>query len=594
MFRRSIVILLLLMISGLSANAADTRCGVDTDLSGTVGTMCPEPDKDGDGYTSDGSLGKAGTTHTDCDDTNFHIHPGVQYRGSCSSGNYKTCNTDGTTSSCSALSGLTCHTGGGSTYWFDAAETDCAGTGEYNDPENYLCTSNTGMSGYHAPVAGDCYVFKSGTYTGAWGTAPSRAQILFSNKDGTSSNPITLQAAPGAKWWEVGAGSGVLIEGSGSSVSDNVYVMYFPDSEYVYTYGFEIKTGSGGYNSVGIHYANSTGGKTKENYTHDLFGECGSLNCAGILIRGHSDDVDAMYNFTDDIYEVGEPGNQNTADIVVMDCDNFKINFNVLKSTDGNGYGVKIKHGTRDGTAGQILHNIVENRDDWPAISCGGSPNTLIKYNYVNDVERGCFEVKDLGSTDDFFSGIEIKSNTCVNTNSFCFGFNPDNLDVTSGTPAVTAQDNVCISDHSGTWASSGDADSEVRIQHYGLNFLYTDLIDGNKIVIENNCIYKSTADAFQGTIFGNNTNPGGCVTTPINTCADFGNVYNTWSAWQTAGWDTGGSNENPTLDSYGRATSTNCDDKGWLLTSEEGGGGGGASPEFSGRSVRRTNRGRR
>jgi hypothetical protein len=395
--------------------------------------------------------------------------------------------------------------------------------------------------------------------------------IYLTNKDGTSSDNITFIAAPGETWWEAGVGNGVVIDGA-STAPTSVDTIKLSESDYINVIGFEITSGVSGYNTVGIHYEGPlTGGKAYNNYIHDLHGECGSLNCAGISIRSSADSVSATHNMFDNIYEIGDSENQNTSDIVVMDCDLFKVNFNVCKSTDGNGYGIKIKHGDLGATGGEILQNIVTTRVDFPGIACGGVPHTDIKYNYLYDMDNGGIEVKDLGANTDDFTDIYVAYNTIINTNTFCFAFNPDNTDATAGTPSVNAELNICISDHSGTWPSSGDGSSDVRVNHYGSDALYTDHISGNKMVIENNCIYKSTGDAFQGTIFGNNDST-------VN-----GTVYNSWSAWQTAGWDTGGANENPTLDSYGRATSTNCSDAGWLLTSE----GGTPTAQGSGRGQR-------
>lgn len=157
----------------------------------------------------------------DPDDRNAHIRPGTYTTVGCPAGQFRTGLKTGSFTACAALSTFTCHFGSGQTYFVDDAETDCSGTGAYADPRNYLCFSNSALSGYHSPVSGDCFAHFRGAYSGTWtpDAGVTRRQIFILDKDGTPAAPIRLLPVPGDSWWEAGFGNGVLIHGEGSYVT---------------------------------------------------------------------------------------------------------------------------------------------------------------------------------------------------------------------------------------------------------------------------------------------------------------------------------------------------------------------------------------
>lgn len=535
--------------------AADFHCGADTDGNGSVDNACPGLDQDRDGYTSDGSLGTAGTTNTDCDDTNHYIYPGISTTVGATATNYRTCQTNGTYTSNTALSSFTCHTGSGSTYFIDDDETDCAGTGAYADEEHWHCMSNTGASGYHAATAGDCYVFKAGTYNDTWGSSPAK-HIFLNNRDGTSGDNITFRVLPGDTWWEAGVGSGAIIDVAGTS-PNSVDVFHFTACNYINVWDLEITNGAAGYANVGIHWdGGGTGGSVKRNYIHDLHGECGGPNCSGVSVRETQVGVEVDHNLTGNIYDTVTPNNQNTSDILFMDSDQFNVHHNYGLDADGNGYFIKIKHPETAAVGGNISDNSCDGRDDWACYATGGHEHTDIVRNYAEDADGGCFFVGDLGSAKDKFSDILISNNTCVSSASVKVAYQPDSGDSALGTPALTVTNNIFVSDKGSTWASSGDGGGEWLVCHYCANTDYASTTGGG-LVIQNNCFYNSAAVAFLGSIFGSSS-PGGSN----------GNVYTSWGTWIGAGWDSGSFNEDPSINADGQATSTNCDDWGWLPSS--------------------------
>ncbi len=173
---------------------------------------CDTPDKDLDGYTSDGSTGIAGTAYTDCDDTNPGIYPGryVDVPGT----SYKLCQTNGSYGSTVATATTPlCESPGGTSqcFYIDFASGNDANAGTYAAPWQTFgkIGGGGGGSGYpaspHTLVADDyVYIIGSGTtnttvtysnYNGATGTNP----VLFETRsDGTSGHPWVIKWYPGA------------------------------------------------------------------------------------------------------------------------------------------------------------------------------------------------------------------------------------------------------------------------------------------------------------------------------------------------------------------------------------------------------------
>lgn len=540
-------------------------CGDGVDNDGSGGDLpCAAPDTDRDGYYSDGT---GPLTGTDCDNSNRWIYPGITTGNGCSSGQVHTCQSDGTYTPCIALSAFTCHTCSGSTYWFDDAETDCSGAGSYADPENWLCVSNTGMSGYHSPVAGDCYLMRLGEYATTWSSGTKQFDIY--QKNGTEACPIKSMGAPGETWWEAGKGAGVRITGKGSfSPLNEVFPIYVSESSHWETSGIEVSNFGTGFGNAGIHYAGNgstnEGGRIYNNYVHDIDGEEDNNN-SGIKCRSDLTGLEIDHNEVVDVFEREETtgdsaaggagwNSQNNSHIRGMDCDEIYIHDNVIYNTSTQaGYGISLKHGIVGAVGATISGNIVQNTY-YDGISVDAVSNSVIENNLIHTSANFGISQRDLGTSQGGFSNMTFRNNTVIN--AACFeSFSSQTYD-DFGDPTVTFEDNVCIDNRATSYPSDG-TDGFVRINYYGSNADFNDFVG----VFQNNCYYNSASTTLFFTYYGN-TGSGAS-----------GADYSGLAAWQAGGFDSGSYNENPTLNSYHIATSANCDDKGWGIASMGGGG---------------------
>lgn len=643
MFRLLKFLFLLLLCNSL-AFAADRGCGVDTDQSGAVDTLCPAPDQDNDGYLTTGSatvngaqsgvdtitvdsghtLNKRGaivsiganqyfvkdytaTTITlndfvtgatsisvsdndsisavlDCDDTNHYIYPGIDTISGCSAGNYRTCQNDGTYTSCASLSSYTCHTSG-STYFLDDAETDCTGDGSYGDPENWLCLANTGLGGYHALSAGNCAVFKCGTYSGGvWGTNPNLKQFYQNNIDGTSSNKIKIKALPGCAWWEAGIGSGVVIEGGGSfnpsypgTAHNSVEgAFHLISSDHIEISGMEIKNLGTGFGTAGIHTDGSSNVRIHNNYVHDIDGEEDS-NTACIKLRGSgATSVRVDHNLVKDCYErtatTGDSGwnSQNNSGIRGMDVDELLYLHNVSVNTANATYGLDFKHGISTAVGNHVYGNIIIG-SGYAGVAIDAIPNSTIRANFLYDVCSlnptsavcpGAFSYIDLSGSTHEHKNVFFEYNTVVKAPAF----HALNAAWTgTGGNIYSFKYNVVSDDHSSSYSTDNSANGFYNVAGYGSNAQRDDVLARG--ISDYNCFYNENSQTLRFSFF--EATSGGWGPAGNN-----GQAYSGLGAWQAI-YDTHSYNENPSFDSYGRATSTNCGDKGWLLSSESGGGGG-------------------
>jgi hypothetical protein len=538
--------------------------GIDNDASGGD-LACPAPDADRDGYYTNG-LGE--NTGTDCDDSNRWIYPGISTSSGCSAGNYRTCQSDGTYTSCSALSGFTCHSGSGATYFIDDDETTCTGDGSYNDEEDWRCFSDTGMSGYHAPVAGDCFVLKAGTYSSTWSS--STRHIYVSNMDGTSSNPIRIMALPGDTFWELGAGSGVLIDGAGTSTSVEIEAMVnLAGSDHWKVSGLEGTIGASGYVTAGIYVTSADTTEVFNNSMHDINGNCGSNNCAGVKIND-VDNAEVHHNLVYGVWQLSSVDNTNAYGILMMESEcggRFHNNISFGSTTNGYGVPMSVKHGGQCADSGapypRFDHNII-GRSRNPGAVIGCLKNFRFDHNYLE--EAGSIDgsgslgpsirVADGGGGDDNCAGIVIEDNTIKNGSPFTY--NIENDINAYGTPAVTWRRNIVV-DNQTTAYNAGFADG-FGVVYYSGSDSFCSALSTSNLVFAQNCYANTDGENLTFTFFGDNSgSPGGATCGTSYTGAS---GYTNWAA----AWETGSFNENAALDEYGRATSANCKYLGgWL-----------------------------
>ena len=194
-------ILLLTLLSSSSYAAVESDVcgdGIEGATEGSDSYCTGTKDKDRDGYCASGEMG-CSRSGIDCDDNNRQMFVGQSSNSGCSANEYKTCESSGNYSSCAALSTYTCHSGSGATIWFATTGDNSLGSGTYADPYlDYRIFSDSGEGNYRNPVAGDCYVFRGGTYSaGTWDDNGTTRMAHLSSKNGTSDDPITIRSAPG-------------------------------------------------------------------------------------------------------------------------------------------------------------------------------------------------------------------------------------------------------------------------------------------------------------------------------------------------------------------------------------------------------------
>lgn len=537
-------------------------CGADLDLDSDVDVACPAGDVDGDGYTT-----------TDCDDTNRYMYPGITTTAGCSAGQYKQC----TGPSYTACANISTYDPGGAddAFWVSADETDCSGAGTYADPEDYRCHFNTGMSGYTAPTSGDYIILKcsGGDYTAKWGAAPERMFYL------NNINGVHIVNEPGCAFWEAGYGLGTVINGQGTS-PNYIFPVNIFDSLGTEIRGLEID-GTGGYSTTGINFAGE-GGRVHGNYVHDIDGESGDNNTC--IYNNNTNNHEVDHNLTKNCVEIGTEDNSNNVNILTMESESgVLVHHNVSIGGGAQGYGncIKSKHGGV-GASGQtidIYKNICYNFRQ-KGIVAGCIDNLHIYNNFLHTT--GTIDgsstlgypisLEEGGGGDDECDNIIIERNTIFAGSSWTL--NPPDDYAAFGNPAVTVRYNI-FQDNQAADYSGDPPDGFGRMWQYGSDADFTALVTGNRIVIDENCYYNSESTPLEFNIFGDNGS------------TSLGAAYADFTAY-VAGtpFDTNSHEENPLLDVYGRATSANCDEYGWLLTSEETGGGGVSTGTTTGRGA--------
>lgn len=537
----AIVIIITWSLLVAIANTADIGCGRDTDRSGAVDVACSLVDADFDGYNSVADGG------TDCDDTNWTIYPGIVTDSGCGANEYRTCQAGGTYTACAATSGYTCHSGSGATYWVDEAQTDCTGTGTYASPEDYRCWFNTAMTGYHAPVAGDCIVFQAGTYTASWSSSPVR-QIYVSTISGTAANPIRLRGEPGLAVVLTGAGTSPNhVRPIQLTMSDYWTIDFGSDGQKP---GLEI---DGNFAGDGILIDGAHNATIRNVYVRDTDGNFGTDNIGGIKIQSSANNATISHVHLKNNGGTGGLTNRNNTQMDIFRGNGHNIEYSTLEATSATGSLFFYKHGDPgaiDWTfKGNILNGgsyaCLDASQGGAAISrnlllsCGG-----IAMNFEGGHGRTYFE-----------SNSVIEFNT-INQDFPIHLFTKETYEQSSTFGTVTIRKNIFRDDRASSYSADGST-GFIRICHYCSDAIYTNLITGGKISINQNCEYNSNAVAlFYSEMAATSSDDPAAGNT--------GTSYANFAAWQAAGYDTSSYSENPSLDSTYRATSANCTNWGW------------------------------
>lgn len=162
--------------------------------------LCPGVDQDDDGYTSDGSLGSAGTTYKDCDDADPTIYPGVYTSKGCTAGQAKFCNNNGTYTACSATAPCEA-TGTGQCKYVDCTSGNDANAGTDASPYKTLGKISGGSAATGLPAspytlaAGDVVYVRGACSTTITGTNTFPELADFTSI-ATNANWITIKGDP--------------------------------------------------------------------------------------------------------------------------------------------------------------------------------------------------------------------------------------------------------------------------------------------------------------------------------------------------------------------------------------------------------------
>lgn len=520
-----LLLTLLLWLFPLYVFAADTFCGVDTDQSGTASNPCPEPDKDHDGYPSSSAYTGLYGSDVDCDDTDFFMHTGVSTTTGCGAGEYKTCQASGSYSACATTSAFSCKTGSGSDIWFGPSGVTTA-CGSFGTPCSWLCTSDTSLTCYHAPVAGDCFIFLAGSYSGTWSDGGTVRQIYLNNKDGTVSNPIIWRESPGTR---------PVFNGAGTSPTE-VRLMEFVDSNYHQIRGITLD-GTSDYTGSGIWFFGGTAPEIWNMYIHHINGES-DFNLAGVKCSGGTVGCNIHHNLFVDNYETTTPTDQNSGSVTIMDdTGTVKVDYNVIVNSTPVGHGAWIKHAD-DSCTPYLRSNFISGIED----TAIGSENkdTTVKNNWIADCTSYALRYKTIGSDKGWFKNSVWNYNTIQRCAFFLAATRWDELNPAyghqsfSGTTVFTADHNIVHDDNAAYDGDAGDGLS--RSCEYGCTSGEFAAASG-KMIWTNNVYYNAVDTTLQFGYFGQ---AGGG--------ADYANLTD----WKAAGFDSGSVQADPSLDADG------------------------------------------
>jgi hypothetical protein len=538
------VLLCLLLLAG-NAWAADTHLCADDDKNGTIdilkGVGVPDRDCDGELSVADGGY--------DCDDTNPRIFNNQYVR--VSSTLYKQC-VNGSYSS-------------------DTSAQLCErGTCYYVD-------TDTGSDANDCSWASPCASFAKLTTGGSIAMAADTAIYLKGSADYTTYTARTPDGGDGCNrigWESEAAGT--------SSASKNIIALYptstanlSPNCPNTTDCCKGVKVGHNnwivrdldinGFFNSGVLITNGADNIEVENVRiYDIQGEAAN-NIACFNACDGCDSLDVHHIFGYDCYDPTKTASGddrqnvgivnffgNSQDQVVRYS---RIGYSVAPESspyEKGGFGIRWKHGNQPSDMtlyNKALGNITSNVTY--GIAANGA-KTTVQGNLVLDVPL-CFASLDQAGGDGYFlDGLAFEDNTCVTIDSsvgtnraVAFG----GAYTTTPTIANSIARNVIYNNET----SYSSERNMVRVNPYGTTAEYTAMITNGYLQIENNCYYNPTYSA-------------GGLSNGFNIYGYGDGTVSNFATYQsTYGFDTpGGYNENPSLDSSYRATSTNCDGKGW------------------------------
>lgn len=526
---------------------AEIPCnGLDDDSSGGDLACTDDNDSDGDGYDD----------NHDCADADATIYPGVSIASGCTGSDYKTCQADGTYTSCQA--GPLCEkTGSGQCYYVNPASGSDANPGTYASPWatlNNVSYYSTGAPGTAiTPVAGSVFYLVgstdlTGSHGGCYGGSHTCAFSTY-NRNGTSSDHFTLKRYPGAT---------LKINSSCTSGSPCTTIEYYY-SDYWDFVDLEL---TGGYGSLIAGGEGVSNVKFERIYAHDNDGDANN-NLAGIMMDG-VDTAEIRNSRIKDICDSTASSTTkwyNVRNIGMFLSSNVTIHHNNIWHTLGpsdsgacKGRGIGQKHAVLPASAGtnRIYANKLWNNYDQITVA---SPNTETDHNLIickSSDDLGYAEISGNGgpNTYHYLKSENFHHNTLYN----CLG---PTLNYEAGARSSTYignntyQYNVIVNDRASynygnslftVCADVGCSDAD-----------YTAIYGGGLNTIDYNCYYASATTAKFGHFGGGSAASGGTHEFATGT-----------PNWQGRGYDAHGYLGDPNIDSQYEAQTAQCASMGY------------------------------
>lgn len=578
--KRALSILLSLLIAAAPAGAAVPEIcgdGIDNVLAtggsanGTKGSCpagymdpiwgngcdrkCPGVDKDDDGYTSDGSLGTAGTTNTDCDDTRRDVYPGVYVPNSWTTPTgYKLCQTNGSygSTTLNATTPLCEATGSGVCKYIGCASGNNSNSGTYASPYLTIGKVSGGSSG--SPPASpyslnpDDFVYLlDGTCSTTFTAGDGDKYVGDFTRDGTSGHPITIKNYPGS------TAAVVTTDGGGFRLNSVDYYNF---------QNIQMSTSNtGSTNSLGIFALNGSNVNVTRSYFYDsnLYGDNNNSCVHFAHMNGgtvdHSWFKECKANRGN--LQGGNPIEWLDDDGIATECQNHSAKWNTFWfSSFSSSYGGCLyqKHGCTDSDVGANNHPIMYNSlSNCTAGVWWNSSAIRFQDNVVAASGAGtgdsCFRLFYNGD-----SGPQEDNQITYNTILDCGNAFSSSYPWYGNTSDEMLFNHNLIRDPRSSYLA-GNADGVITIDTYGSDSQEGQYRTNQYLISDYNYIYNANTSLvfsyFRATSGAGGHGPAG------NAGADY-----SLGGWQGLGYDTHSTSGNPSIDSDLRCQAAGCVDQ--------------------------------
>ena len=458
--------------------------------------------------------------------------------------------------------------------WIDL-DAVSSGDGTYSSPYNDFDDISYQTLVYPA-TAGDLFVVKGTDNTINTTVTPGNngedAVLFFRELDGTETNPVRVTNWPGETWTiDYPRDCSVVTTKKGQGV-----YTYFSSNIFIDRGIIDHVCAANGYQASGIWYRLESGdtgfgigGMTIKN-TKGTSTE----NSSAIVINGDSTTDTAKPSDGDirnnTIYNLDGLGTHHISAIIQYRPDHTRVNHNVIgvkdSANEGLGWGIKVKHTEKDPQSqNEVDHNIVVGLTKVSGYSIfglgGADANKWWHHNLVQmtpppgyEYLANCMESINQGGGAWQINEL-IEFNTCIGGK---FDYEPN--DLTEDTPTFDMSnlgfyDNTIL-DRNPT--GLGAQEALIAVAPYMADSYYDVFVA--EAHFDRNCYYNDQGQSELYSIFASGSNKGADYTS-----------FTAWQAADTSGvqnkpaWDQNSFEEDPQLDAYARATSTNCRNKGWL-----------------------------